>query len=131
MDHPRTGRLRARFRRLVFLLGWAGLVLSARPALGMGCHVDEKPVFGVTLPGDKAPSAIGVAAFEDFRPGALTPKSCTDEVPSAPGRGLGPGPAEAALSIRNCGADGSEAQFEAPRLLLARLSSDDRDRPPR
>jgi len=64
------------------LLGGLGVLASPRPAAAGGCHVAERPVLGLSHPGDLLPDA-GFLARDGYvqPPAQVAPRPCTGDEP--------------------------------------------------
>lgn len=100
-----TGRLgdhgRGRLVRLACLaiLGLAGTLLEARPAVAMGCHVTDRPALGRSWPGESSGTLRDAgAATVARRTLAVVPRPCSGDPPGVP-----PGPPAASdLDLGAC-----------------------------
>lgn len=63
------------------LLGLGSCTLGARPAAAMGCHVPDRPVFDLVMPGELAIRLDGMSTIDQLPAHQVRPQPCPGELP--------------------------------------------------
>lgn len=126
---PRPLR-RARHLILV-LLGILGVLAAPRPARAAGCHVEERPRFGLTTLDPSGGGVLAVRSEGAPRFDQFAPRPCSGDDTTGPGRTMSPPP------IASLGCFVVVENARTPRIPLGdetrpdRLAWTDLARPPR